>query len=67
MKKLPRWCKNAKKAMIDKDMNVSDLAKSIEKSREHVSRVLNGNYSEQLVSLISDELNISDEGYFERG
>lgn len=65
MKELSLWCKNAKKALIDRDMSVSELADAINKSRSHTSVVLNGSkYSQEMVSLISDELNISDEGYF---
>ena len=61
MKKLPIWCKIAKKKMIDLDINVTELAAAIDKSRTHVSLALNGRYSREIVSLISDELNISDE------
>ena len=61
MKKLPIWCKTAKKKMIDLDINVTELAAAIDKSRTHVSLALNGRYSREIVSLISDELNISDE------
>ena len=39
---LPKWCKDAKKAMIDKDMSVDDLAKETGRTRVYISAVLNG-------------------------
>ena len=65
MKELPLWCKEAKKAMIDRDLSVPELAELIDRSRTTVSLAINGSrYSQDLISLISDELNINDEGYF---
>lgn len=39
---LPPWCKEAKKALVDKDMNVSELSEEIGLSRVYVSGVVNG-------------------------
>lgn len=36
------WSKQARKVMIDKDLNVSQLAQAIGMTRQHVSSVLNG-------------------------
>lgn len=41
-RELPEWAKEAKKAMIDKSLNVSELADKIGLTRPHVSAVLNG-------------------------
>ena len=38
---LPKWCKDAKKALIDRDMSVTDLARELDYSREHISAVIN--------------------------
>lgn len=39
---LPPWCKEAKKSLVDKDMNVSELSEEIGLSRVYVSGVVNG-------------------------
>ena len=53
-KVLPPWCKRARKALIDKDMNFGDLA-----TTEYVSALLNGRqYGEEAVSKISGILGI---------
>lgn len=58
-RKLSPWCKEAKKAMIDKDMGVADLAYLIGKTREYTTAVLNGRaYAEPVVKEISDVLGI---------
>ena len=60
-KKLSLWCKEVKKAMIDRDMSVSDLAKAIGKAREYTSAVVNGRvYAEPVVKEISDFFNIAE-------
>ena len=41
-KVLPPWCKRARKAIIDKDMNFGDLATTTGYTREYVSSLLNG-------------------------
>lgn len=42
---LPEWCKEAKKAMIDRnDMSVTELADGIGNTRSYVSSVLNGSF-----------------------
>lgn len=41
---LPLWAKNAKKALIDKDMNVTELASALNLSRSYVSHVINGKF-----------------------
>lgn len=56
---LPKWCKDAKKAMIDKDMSVDDLAKETGRTRVYISAVLNGRQTAQpVMQEISDILNI---------
>lgn len=60
-KVLSPWCKQAKKAMIDLDMSVAELAATIGKSREYTSAVVNGRiYAEPAVKAISDVLNIPE-------
>ena len=56
---LPKWCKDAKKAMIDKDMSVEELAQLTGRTRVYISAVLNGRQSAQPeMQEISDILNI---------
>ena len=38
---LKPWAKACKKALIDKDMSINDLAKATGYSRQHVSAVIN--------------------------
>ena len=60
-KKLSSWCKEVKKAMIDRDMSVDGLAKAIGKTREYTSGVVNGRiYAEPVVKEISDFFNIAE-------
>lgn len=62
-KKLSPWCKEAKKTMIDRDLEVNDLAESLGMSRPYVSSILNGRvYSPVAVKKISDFLHIPDAG-----
>lgn len=56
---LPDWCKDAKKAMIDKDMDINDLVEQTGRSRVYISAVLNGRQTAQpIMQEISDILNI---------
>ena len=60
-KVLSPWCKQAKKAMIDLDMTVKELAEKVGLSREYTSSVVNGRiYAEPAVKAISDVLNIPE-------
>lgn len=62
---LPAWCKEAKIAMIKKDLDVGDLVKMTGKTRAWISGVINGrNYSPDTVKEISDILGITDSGNF---
>lgn len=62
-KKLSPWCKEAKKTMIDRDLEVNDLAAELGMSRPYVSSILNGRvYSPVAVKKISDYLHIPDAG-----
>ena len=60
-KTLSPWSKQAKIAMIELDMTVSELAGKIGRTREYTSAVVNGRvYAEPVVKAISDVLNISE-------
>lgn len=62
---LPAWCKEAKIAMIKKDLDVNDLVKMTGKTRAWISGVINGrSYSPDTVKEISDILGITDSGNF---
>lgn len=62
---LPAWCKEAKIAMIKKDLSISDLVEKTGKTRSWISGVINGrNYSPDTVKEISDILGITDDGNF---
>lgn len=39
---LPPWCKDVKKAMIDKDLNVTQLSEMAGISRVYASGIING-------------------------
>lgn len=41
-RKLSPWCKDARKAMIDKDMNVKELAASVNISIVYASKITSG-------------------------
>lgn len=63
-KVLPDWCKAAKIAMIEQNLSINELADRLNMSRTYLSSVINGRqYTENAVSRISDELNISNQGY----
>ena len=60
-KNLPDWCKNAKIAMIERDLTVADVAKGTDMARPYVSSIVNGRvFSEKAVKRISDYLDIPD-------
>lgn len=61
MKKvLPDWCKEVKKALIDKDMNINDLANELKYSREYISIVINGRLnSPEMQKQICDYLGVA--------
>lgn len=57
---LPPWCKEVKKTLIDKDMNVTELSQNVGLSRVYVSSVVNGRvYAPEIAALISRELGIN--------
>lgn len=57
---LPRWCKEVKKAMIDNDLTVTELAERIGLCRPYVSGVVNGRmYAPEIAKMISKDLNIT--------
>lgn len=61
---LSPWCKEVQKTLIEREMSTGDLAKAIGRSREFTSAIVNGRqFSEPTMKLISDELNIPDDGY----
>lgn len=60
-KKLSPWCKEAKKTLIDKDLDINELSEDLGMSRPYVSSILNGRvYSPVAVKKISDYLHIPD-------
>ena len=62
-KKLSPWCKTAKKTLIDRDMEIGELAEELNMSRPYVSSILNGRvYSPVAAKKISDLLQIPDAG-----
>lgn len=62
---LPQWCKEAKKAMIDQDMTVGDIAEKTGKTTRWIGGIINGRiYSPNMVKEISDILGIADSGNF---
>jgi len=38
----PQWCKDCRKELIQRDMSISDLAKSLGFTRAYVTQMLNG-------------------------
>lgn len=58
-KQLEPWCKDVKKAMIDRDIGVYELAAGVDMAREHVSAIINGRvHSAPGRKKISNYLNI---------
>ena len=63
-KKIPRWCKEAKTAMIWKELSYADIAAETGYTRQHVSAILNGRVvSFPAIKRISALLGISDHDY----
>lgn len=59
---LPPWCKEAKKALVDRDMNVSELSEEIGLSRVYVSGVVNGRvYAPETAARIGKALELNVE------
>lgn len=59
---LPPWCKEAKKALVDRDMNVSELSEEIGLSRVYVSGVVNGRvYAPEIAARIGKALELNVE------
>lgn len=56
-KKLPQWSKDVRKAAIDKDMTIKQLAERIGYSVTTVSSVINGRYSISSYQKIAEKIN----------
>lgn len=55
--KVSRWSKDVKKAAIDKDMTIKQLADAIGYSVATVSQVINGRYSNASYQQIAEKIN----------
>ena len=61
-RKLSPWCKEVKKAMIDRDMSIADLAAELNISSAYVTRIINGTFIiPETKKRISKYLDISSE------
>ena len=61
-RKLSPWCKDVKKAMIDRDMSIADLAAELNLSSAYVTRIINGTFIiPETKKRISKYLDISSE------
>ena len=61
-RKLSPWCKEVKKAMIDRDMSIADLAAELNLSSAYVTRIINGTFIiPETKKRISKSLDISSE------
>lgn len=61
-RKLSPWCKEVKKAMIDRDMSIADLAAGLNLSSAYVTRIINGTFIiPETKKRISKYLDISSE------
>ena len=61
-RKLTPWCKEVKKAMIDRDMSIADLAAELNLSSAYVTRIINGTFIiPETKKRISKYLDISSE------
>ena len=61
-RKLSPWCKEVKKAMIDRDMSIADLAAELNLSSAYVTRSINGTFIiPETKKRISKYLDISSE------
>ena len=56
-KETSQWGKDVRKAAIDKDMTLKQLAESIGYSYATVSSVINGRYSNASVQTIAEKIN----------
>lgn len=57
---LPRWCKDVKIQMIERDMKVNDLADAVELSRVYVSEIICGRrFAPEAAGKISEILGVS--------
>lgn len=58
---LPPWCKTVKKVMIDRDMNVTELAELVGMNRSYISGVVNGRVvAPEIAERINKVLDISE-------
>ena len=63
-KKLPDWNKQVLHKLIDKEMSIEELAAKIGRAREYTSAIVYGRaYSEPVVKMISDALDITPSVY----
>ena len=61
-RKLSPWCKEVKKAMIDRDMSIADLAAELNLSSAYITRIINGTFIiPETKKRISKYLDISSE------
>ena len=61
-RKLSPWCKEDKKAMIDRDMSIADLAAELNLSSAYITRIINGTFIiPETKKRISKYLDISSE------
>lgn len=61
-KKSSKWEKEVRKAMIDKDLSMRDLANALNLTPQYLSSVINGRVvSEPAIKTVSDYLGISDD------
>ncbi len=68
-RKLPLWCRNAKHAMIDKNIGTGEIAGALGYTPQYVSSIINGRvYAAAAVKRISyflgvdSDYNATDEG-----
>lgn len=60
-RKIPDWCKEAKIAMIRKDITIPKLVEELGFTRQYISSIINGRvYAAPVIKKISDYLDISD-------
>lgn len=65
-RKLSPWCRAVKHAMLDRQLDVGDVAEDLHMTRPYTSSIINGRvYSAVAVKKISDYLGISDDYYQE--
>ena len=56
---LPRWCKDVKHQLIERDMDVNDLAEVIGIYRVYVSEIINGRrYAPEMAKKIASFLEV---------